>query len=314
MVKLTHGSLFTGIGGFDLAAEWVGWTNIFQCDNDKYCTRILEKNFPEITRYGDIKQFNATQYYGKIDVLSGGFPCQPFSIAGKRKGSDDDRFLWPEMLRIISEIAPTWVIAENVSGLLTQEQGVVFERCCTDLEALGYEVQPLVIPACAVNAPHRRDRLWIIAHSFGSRFIPGQKSNRQKTRKTGKNTQFGFKQFSVQWTTPDSDRFRFQKTRTEQQTTGTSGVGSKGFITDSDSSNKSRCFDRQREKQSRRSNSWYIQFKGAGNYTQSPVCRRDDGIPNRVDRIKSLGNAIVPQVAYQIFKAISNTYLCNCPF
>lgn len=162
---MTHASLFSGVGGFDLAAEWMGWTNMFQVEIDPFCNKVLAKNFPHVKRYGDIKQFNGTEYRGTIDVLTGGFPCQPFSVAGKRAGTEDNRYLWPEMLRVIREIKPAWIVAENVRGLLTIQDGMVFEQACTDLENEGYEVQPFIIPACSVGAPHRRDRIWFIAHS-----------------------------------------------------------------------------------------------------------------------------------------------------
>jgi DNA (cytosine-5)-methyltransferase 1 len=175
---MTHGSLFSGIGGFDLAAQWCGWTNVFQCENDPFCQRVLKYHFPKTILYEDIKETDFTRHRGTIDVISGGFPCQPFSDAGKRKGTDDDRYLWPEMLRVIHEIQPTWVVAENVNGLLTIEKGLVFERVCADMEAEGYEVQAFIIPACAVGAPHRRERVWIIANRADAG-IEGVQSERE---------------------------------------------------------------------------------------------------------------------------------------
>ena len=162
---MTHGSLFSGIGGFDLAAEWAGFTNVFNCENEPFCKQILKYYFLKAIQYDDIKTTDFTAHRGTIDVVSGGFPCQPFSQAGKRKGTEDDRWLWDEMLRAIREISPRWVIAENVYGIITQKRGVVFEQVQADLENAGYEVQSFVIPACAVDAPHRRDRVWFIAHS-----------------------------------------------------------------------------------------------------------------------------------------------------
>lgn len=187
---MNHGSLFSGIGGFDLAAEWMGWTNVFHCEWAEFQRKILDYHFPNAISYDNIKTTDFTPHRGQVDVLTGGFPCQPFSIAGKRKGADDDRYLWDEMLRAIREIRPTWVVGENVAGLLsmaqpgetvrvetkaslfgedhetveTIRQEYVIETICRDLEREGYSVQPLVIPACAVGAPHRRDRLWVIAH------------------------------------------------------------------------------------------------------------------------------------------------------
>ncbi len=162
---MRHASLFSGIGGFDLAAEWMGWENVFQLEIDPFCTKVLEKNFPNTKRYGDIKKFDPSNYIGRIDILTGGFPCQPFSQAGTRLGTEDNRHLWPEMLRVIRIIKPQWVVAENVPGLLNIDDGMVFEQICVDLENEGYEVQTIIIPACAINAPHRRDRVWVIANS-----------------------------------------------------------------------------------------------------------------------------------------------------
>ena len=163
---MTHGSLFSGIGGFDLAAEWSGWKNLFNCEWEEFPRKVLKHHFPNAQQYGDIKEFDATDYHGRIDILSGGFPCQPFSVAGKRKGTEDERHLWPEMLRIIGECQPRWVVGENVRGLVSWSDGLVLEACYSDLENLGYSVQSFIIPACAAgNAPHRRDRVWIVAHS-----------------------------------------------------------------------------------------------------------------------------------------------------
>ena len=162
---MTHASLFSGIGGFDLAADWTGWKNLFNCEKDPFCRQILNYYWPQAISYEDIKTTDFKPHREAIDVLTGGFPCQPFSTAGKRAGADDDRYLWPEMLRAIREIHPRVIVAENVPGLLTIGQGLVFEQVCTDLEGEGYEVQPFIIPACGVNAPHRRDRVWFVAYS-----------------------------------------------------------------------------------------------------------------------------------------------------
>lgn len=216
---MRHLDLFSGIGGFAIAVDtvWPGSEHVF-CDNDKFCQAVLKKHWPQSKIYGDIralradglsadtngdgrpsdKEINANKTYeqtfnateecgGQIDILTGGFPCQPFSQAGRRKGTDDDRYLWPEMLRVIREFQPTWVIAENVRGLLTLQQGVVFEQVCLDLEASGYEVQPLVIPAVAVNAPHRRDRIWFIANYMGAR-LEKEGSEQQTAGYRGKNS------------------------------------------------------------------------------------------------------------------------------
>ena len=161
---MTHASLFSGIGGFDLAAEWAGWTNSFNCEIDPFCRKILKYHFPDAEQYGDIRTADFTIWRDRIDVLTGGFPCQPFSLAGKGTGTEDDRYLWPEMLRVIRAVRPRWVVGENVFGIVNWSEGMVFDKVCSDLEAAGYEVQPYIIPACGVGAPHRRDRCWFVAH------------------------------------------------------------------------------------------------------------------------------------------------------
>lgn len=165
---MTHGSLFSGIGGFDLAAQRAGLKNLFQVEIDGFCQKVLQKNFPKVQKYGDIKEFDGTKYKGRVDIISGGFPCQPFSIAGKRKGASDDRYLWDEMFRVIREIKPRWIVGENVANLWNMG----LENMLSQVEGQGYEVETFIIPACAVNAPHRRDRIWITAYlknSIGGR-------------------------------------------------------------------------------------------------------------------------------------------------
>jgi len=162
---MNHGSLFSGIGGPDLAAEWMGWENIFHCEWNTFGQRVLKYYWPQAKSYEDITKTDFTIHRGTIDVLTGGFPCQPYSLAGKRKGKDDERHLWPEMLRAIREIQPRWVVGENVLGLVNWNGGMVFDEVQSDLEAQGYEVWPYVLPACAKNAPHRRDRVWFVAYS-----------------------------------------------------------------------------------------------------------------------------------------------------
>lgn len=176
---MNHGSLFSGIGGFDLAARWIGWENSFHSDIDPFCLTILKHHFPNATSYTDIRGTDFTPWRGKIDVLSGGFPCQPFSQAGKRQGTSDDRHLWPEMLRAIREIRPNWVVGENVLGITNWNGGMVFEQVCSDLETEGYSVQPFVLPACGVNAPHQRYRTWFVAHRNDHELISGLQFDEQ---------------------------------------------------------------------------------------------------------------------------------------
>lgn len=166
---MTHGSLFSGIGGFDLAAEWVGWQNLFNCEIDPFCQTVLKHHFPDAEQFTDIRTADFARYKDRLDVLTGGFPCQPFSTAGKRKGTEDDRYLWPEMLGVIRTVRPRWIVGENVYGIVSWSDGLVFKQVCVDLEAEGYEVQPYVLPACGVGAPHQRYRTWFVAHSAGDR-------------------------------------------------------------------------------------------------------------------------------------------------
>lgn len=154
--------LFSGIGGFSLGLESTGGFKTVQfVENEPWCQKILAKNFPGVPIAGDIREYDGQ----KADIVVGGFPCQPFSVAGKRKGTRDDRHLWPEMLRVIKASKPRWVIGENVRNLTSIQDGMVFEQVCTDLESEGYEVQPFIIPASAVNAPHQRYRVWIVANT-----------------------------------------------------------------------------------------------------------------------------------------------------
>lgn len=185
---MNHASLFSGIGGAEVAASMMGWQNLFHCEIQEFPRKVLDYWFPNSESYEDITKTDFTKWHGKVDVLTGGFPCQPFSLAGRRKGADDNRYLWPQMLRAIRQIHPTWVVGENVNGIKTmvescqvtqmgrtddlfeenhlyrEESRFTLDKICVDLEAEGYSVQPIVIPACAIGAPHRRDRVWIVAH------------------------------------------------------------------------------------------------------------------------------------------------------
>lgn len=184
---MNHASLFSGIGGAEVAASMMGWQNLFHCEIQEFPRKVLQYWFPNSESYEDITKTDFHQWHGKVDVLTGGFPCQPFSLAGRRKGADDNRYLWPQMLRAIRQIHPTWVVGENVAGIKTmvescqvtqmgrtddlfeenyiyrEESRFTLDKICADLEAEGYSVQPIVIPACSVGAPHRRDRVWIVA-------------------------------------------------------------------------------------------------------------------------------------------------------
>ena len=189
---MNHASLFSGIGGAEVAASMMGWQNLFHCEIQEFPRKVLQYWFPNSESYEDITKTEFHQWQGKVDVLTGGFPCQPFSLAGRRKGADDNRYLWPQMLRAIRQIHPTWVVGENVAGIKTmvescqvtqmgrtddlfeenhiyrEESRFTLDKICADLEAEGYSVQPIVIPACSVGAPHRRDRVWIVARRIST--------------------------------------------------------------------------------------------------------------------------------------------------
>ena len=278
---MTHGSLFSGIGGFDLAAKWVGWQNVFHCESNKFGQQVLKYHFPNSILYENIKTTDFTIHKGRIDVISGGFPCQPYSSAGKRLGKEDERHLWPEMLRTIKEIQPRWVVGENVRGLTNWNGGMVFDEVQFDLETQGYEVIPFLLPACAVNAPHRRDRIWFIAYSNSNGLHKCNSKNEKHTSKRRKYAQCNTKQDDVKNTNSIRQKYKMENKELE---------GKRAW-----KSNKRNVWD---------------------TFPSKPaICGRNDGIPKELDGItiskwikeslKAYGNAIVPQVAYEIFKSIN---------
>ena len=164
--QLTHLSLFSGIGGLDLAAEWAGIETVGQCEWAEYPTKVLEEHWPDVPRWKDIQTLTGDNFYERtgrrtVDIISGGFPCQPFSVAGKQRGKEDDRYLWPEMVRVIKELRPTWVVGENVAGIVR----MALPDILSELEACGYRTRTFLIPACAVGARHRRYRVAIVGYS-----------------------------------------------------------------------------------------------------------------------------------------------------
>lgn len=162
---LTHLSLFSGIGGIDIAAEWAGFTTICFVEIDPFCQKVLQKHWPDTPITEDIRDVKGKEFES-VDLITGGFPCQPFSVAGKRKGTSDNRYLWPEMFRVIREIKPSWVVAENVYGLINLQGGMVLQQAYSDLESEGYEtIPPIILPACGVDAPHQRYRVFIVAYT-----------------------------------------------------------------------------------------------------------------------------------------------------
>lgn len=274
--KPTHLDLFSGIGGFALAAGWAGFETVGFCDNEPYAQAVLKKHWPNVPIHGDIKALDGKAYRG-VTLLTGGFPCQPFSCAGKQRGKDDDRYLWPQMLRVIQEARPAWIVGENVVGII----GLALEQVCSDLEACGYEVEPIIIPACGVDAPHRRNRVWIVAHSKCQR-LEGLDSTK-------------LSKCDSEWKTTN--------TRTNSSyMADTLCHGRKGL--------RQQVGDSCKNVEGRQDTEIY----GIPSFVRDPaneqsdsqsfVGRVGDGIPHRTHRLKGLGNAIVPQVAYQIIKGI----------
>jgi len=243
---MRHLDLFSGIGGFALAARWAGIETVAFCEIEEFPRKVLQKNFPGVPIHRDIHDLDGSEYEG-IDIITGGYPCQPFSLAGKRRGAEDDRHLWPEMRRVIAQAKPTWVVCENVYGHVTMG----LDEVLADLESEGYAAQSFVVPACAKDAPHRRDRVWIVANAYCLRL---------------------------------SDTCeRATKKSSEEQSWRTT-------IENGDLNCLVRYIPRGAQ------DDWWR--------AQSEMDRSCDGIPDRVDRLKSLGNAIVPQVAYEILRTI----------
>jgi DNA (cytosine-5)-methyltransferase 1 len=344
---MKHASLFSGIGGFDLAAEWMGWDNVFHCEWMEFPRRVLEFYWPEADSYTDICKTDFKKYEGTIEIITGGFPCQPFSLAGKRKGTEDERFLWKEMLRAVQEVKPKYVIAENVLGLTSIDGGLVLETVWSDLENEGYEVQSFIIPAASKNAPHRRDRIWIVAHHSSIRFNSG--GTEQPLSRNGSNGIEGITSNTDHARTDfrmRSDRNGSKKNFREQFPQSKLGPGG------GDGAIANATNDRNRKQQRtnrRRQNRLFVNDGKVGNVTnpgkirlseslevrklgwvgsrfgserntwdtfpsQPPVCGGNDGLPSELDgitfskwrqeSIKGYGNAIVPQVAFEIFKVI----------
>ena len=340
---MTHASVFSGIGGPEVAAVMLGWENLFHCEINPFGRTVLDYWFPNSKSYEDITTTDFSEWRGRVNVLTGGFPCQPFSYAGQRRGAQDDRYLWPYMFRCIDQIQPDWIIAENVAGILTMvEQGEVsdvassadlfdslndirgyrlretftLQRICDDLESHGYTVQPVLIPACAVGAPHRRDRVFIIGHRNGCKWTltnPASDGRHGNTQQNGRKrcanrdsigtTAQGSDWFGL-WSKPWVHGF-------EQSTTHAESQQERGHGTDGRISRKGQ------EQFGRESiGDYQLGARWQGFPTVSPVHRGNDGLPFDVDdltlpfgkwrteALKAYGNAIVPQVMYEIFRAI----------
>lgn len=415
---MNHLDTFSGIGGWALAARWMGWNTVAFVEKEKFCHRVLNKNFPGTPIHDDIFTFSGKPFRGRVDILTGSTPCQPFSQAGKREGSNDERHLFPEFLRVVAECQPRWIVIENVYGLLSIESGQVFEDYHAQLESKGYSVQTVCIPASALNAPHRRDRLWIVAHALdgehrangrpqsetngiqgisGAKGLSGRVSGAvsdvadadntgigtSKGRPNAKRPPFGGQREQPQFEScghaenatypgreyesgrnetvgssaaerasreldaqrcgedvPNTSRKRRGKAgrlrRDESQERiarsgqdarhansdglpigrhkpghetilSENGVADTGFIGNSESTGQQSGLDGQGEAQYGRTSSGLLGFEHDWISVATRFCRVDDVVPNRVDRLKSLGNAIVPQIAYEIFQAIEAT-------
>ena len=338
---MRHGSLFSGIGGFDLAAEWMGWENVFHCEWNPFGQRVLHHYWPNAENFTDITKTDFTKYANTIDILTGGFPCQPYSSAGKRLGKEDERHLWPEMLRAIREISPSFVVGENVRGLTNWNGGLVFDEVCAELESYGYQVAPVIIPACGVNAPHRRERVWFVAYSdSNARQRRPSESGREK-RETISDGQpqiyTGINTDGKEGIAANAYGSAKRPPRTSGETESERGNGhlfteqrresselnsrlyefSRDAVHTNSTERQWKHLGQKRERQFNGPNS-RNGFNNFENFpTQSPICGGDDGLPSELDgvtfskwraeSVKAYGNAIVPQVAYEIFKAIIKT-------
>lgn len=286
-------SLFSGIGGLDLAFEWAGGEVAGMCEIEPYCRKILQKHWPDVPLYGDVKELRGEDI-GAVDIIYGGFPCQPFSVAGKQKGRDDCRYLWPEFSRLVGEIRPRWVVGENVPGILH----IAADDVCADLERQGYEVGIFDFEAAAVGAPHRRERFFFVAHAGRELFTRGAVAGAFRGER-GTGAAFDTERPGGA-PVPDADGKRQQQPQGGvEKGPGWISNGSKEIIAHADNAG--------REKQEH-PGSAPPEHTAPDNLrewgTEPGVGRVADGIPHRVDRLRALGNAVVPQQAYPIFRAI----------
>jgi DNA (cytosine-5)-methyltransferase 1 len=288
-----HGSLESGIGGFDYAAEQTGWENVFHNEINPFCRTILNYYWPKAKSYANVFGFNGYEWRGKVDIITGGFPCQPFSHAGKRKGTSDDRHIWPENMRIVREAQPSWCVFENVPGIINIENGMVFEQVCADLENEGYEVTPFIIPACATDKDHRRDRVWFVAYSDSRRWNTQSRVSALCIEGRDNNNAFA--------SNIDDESNAANTLCSRQQ--GQGEHRRPGYPTQDADRQINRTINGN-------------QFKETWLEAATRLCSVDDGFAGRLDTtsiskskwrtesLKAYGNAIVWEVAFEIFKAI----------
>ena len=341
---MTHLSLFSGIGGIDLAAEWAGIRTVGQCEWAEYPTKVLEKHWPDVPRWKDIRTLTGESFYERtgrrtVDIISGGFPCQPFSVAGKRRGKEDDRYLWPEMVRVVKELRPTWIVGENVAGIVR----MALPDILSELEACGYRTRTFLIPACAVGARHRRYRVAIVGYSEhnglssteiagGTKKTGGGEQERKETAGESPGTGgSGYSKVMADTKSQTKGRLPVRK-KTEQP----GFVGSSEDVQHADSAGRKKQYTAAQPNKTRLTGWRYSERKNESREwaTESIMDRMANGLPDwmdgdldflinhywddepdipriatgiehRVDRLKCLGNAVVPQQFYPIFKAIA---------
>jgi len=331
---MTHGQLFAGIGGFGLAAQWAGIENVWANENDSFCCKVLRKNFPNLEVHEkDIREIGKHNLKS-VDIISGGFPCQPFSQAGKRKGKEDNRYLWDEMLRVISEIKPSWVIGENVAGILSMDNGKTFDGICTSLEDEGYSLECYNIPACGIGAWHKRERIWIIAHSDsirkptrrgkvqGTNEEVSQRNDNAKPDNTdkfdvtniniiGRGRIQGQKKILPNKNRANSGKIKGRKTLPHGKIRHNPKTNTNPYSKHGKEPERRNKLGHEREKSPLGRSIYETDWNRNWIEVASELCRNNDGIPKELDkakRINALGNAIVPQVATEIFKAIKDGF------
>jgi len=324
-MTLKHLDLFSGIGGFALAAQWAGFTTVGFAEIDPFCSKVLRKHWPNVPNFGDVR---SVPNMSQISLITGGFPCQPFSCAGKKKGKEDERYLWPEFRRIIQRNHPAWVVAENVPGIVDMERDSIL----TDLESEGYETQTFIIPACAVKAPHRRDRLWIVANSLRKRRHGGldlvsamriqSHGERDFANVSAEWTELFRKSWSsfniTKWLRPLTDTIG-EQSRSQHNTVCSEESEQRRIPTREDSgsivtSNAYAKSEQQKHSGSSTNSTPWERYTGTDRNGTSqlnwqedepPIPGVDVRLPNGLNRNKALGNAIVPQVVYPILRFIA---------